>query len=326
MRRINQGFSLVEVLLAVVLGSIVVLAGGGVYIANKKTIGASEALGSLQNSSRIAFELMSRDLREAGSNPCSATINYSNVLPGRNSDWWSEFNNGFRGYAGSAASLGVGFGTGVGQRVAGTEAFDAHTATTGIENETLVTADMVNGTSNLRVLDASGFVSGDQLLACDPQIGFIFAASSVSATSISHATGSNCAADFNAQFEECIGGGTSYIFLKNAMVSKISSHRWYIGNNASGGRSLFRADLRNTGGSATPNIVNPVEIAPNVDTMVVSYAFPGSVGYVAAGSVSDWTQVRSVRVVLGLSKVIPETKEVLSRRSTQMITLRNKAL
>lgn len=324
----TKGFSLVEVLLAVVLGSIVVLAGVGVYISNKKTMGASETLGVLQNSSRIAFELMSRDVREAGSNPCSAAIKYSNVLPGRNSAWWTDFNAGLKGYSTSAGSLGVAFGSGVGQRVSGTEAFDVHTASTGLENESLVSKDMLTGNDSLSLLNSGNLSSGDHLLACDPKVGFIFMASSVGGNVVGHSkSGSaNCSSDFNSDFASCSGGGTSYVFLKNSVVSKVESYRWYIGNNAAGGRSLFRATLKNTSSSATPNIVSPIEVAPNVDSMTVSYAFPGASGYVAADSVTDWSQVRSIRIALRLSKEISETKELMSRGSTQVITLRNKAL
>ena len=60
-----RGFSLVELMIALLIGLIVVGSAGSIYMANRRAYAATEVLGRVQESSRVAFELMARDIREA---------------------------------------------------------------------------------------------------------------------------------------------------------------------------------------------------------------------------------------------------------------------
>ncbi|MGY1529206.1 prepilin-type N-terminal cleavage/methylation domain-containing protein [Luteimonas sp. A649] len=65
------GLSLIELMIAMVLGLIVMGAAFAVFMSNQRTFGANEGINRIQESARVAFELMSRDIRAAGGSACS---------------------------------------------------------------------------------------------------------------------------------------------------------------------------------------------------------------------------------------------------------------
>jgi Tfp pilus assembly protein PilW len=70
----------------------VVLIGGviSVLLANKQSYKTNSALSQLQDNARTAFEMMARDIRQAGSTPCGNTTVTNNLasLNGTNTDWY----------------------------------------------------------------------------------------------------------------------------------------------------------------------------------------------------------------------------------------------
>lgn len=70
-RRKMAGLSLVELMIAMVLGLIVLGAAFAVFMSNQRTFGANEGINRIQEGARVAFELMSRDIRAAGGSACS---------------------------------------------------------------------------------------------------------------------------------------------------------------------------------------------------------------------------------------------------------------
>ena len=71
MRHRMSGFGLIELMIALVLGLLVMGAAFAVFQSNQATYRANEGVNRIQESARVAFELMSRDLRSSGGGPCS---------------------------------------------------------------------------------------------------------------------------------------------------------------------------------------------------------------------------------------------------------------
>lgn len=67
----SAGFGLIELMIAMVLGLLVLGAALAVFLSNQNTYRANEGLNRMQESARVAFELMSRDIRAAGGSACS---------------------------------------------------------------------------------------------------------------------------------------------------------------------------------------------------------------------------------------------------------------
>ncbi len=122
----QRGVTLIELMVALVLGLVVSGAALALFMTNRQTYVASENMDRIQEASRIAFELMARDLREADGNPCSNKLVPENRLSGSTTyAWWSDWGAGLRGYDGATAFADDGFGTAATKRVAGTPAVES---------------------------------------------------------------------------------------------------------------------------------------------------------------------------------------------------------
>jgi len=71
-RRHQAGLSLIELMIAVLLGLLVVAAGMGLLLSNRKTYGTTQGISRVQENQRLAFDMLSADIRAAGDFPCAA--------------------------------------------------------------------------------------------------------------------------------------------------------------------------------------------------------------------------------------------------------------
>lgn len=67
-----QGFTLIELMIAMVLGLLVLGAALAVFQSNQKTFSANEGQNRVQENARIAYEMMTKDIRSVGSSACSS--------------------------------------------------------------------------------------------------------------------------------------------------------------------------------------------------------------------------------------------------------------
>jgi Tfp pilus assembly protein PilW len=102
---LQRGTSLVEVLVTLALGLIVSAGAIAMVISNREAYRSTEAVSRIQESTRVAFEIMSRDLRLVGVNACNGGSRVLNVLDGASTRWWSDWSGGLRGFDETTASL-----------------------------------------------------------------------------------------------------------------------------------------------------------------------------------------------------------------------------
>lgn len=344
------GVTLVELMVALLLGLLVAGAAMSVFIANKKTYVAAENLGRLQETSRVAFELMARDVRELGVNACGSDLSQAaNVLNTPAATWYTDFAGGIRGYGASTAFADAGFGTAEGQRVAGTDALQ------------LLSADATQATIQAHVPASArfglntvdhGLEVGDIAVACDPQHAAIFqvtnAAPGVNAN-IVHQTGTgtpgNCSNGLGSPVT-CTTTGTAYRFgcafggtvaaidcsleenRWSAFIASLRALRWYVGCNGRAscdepaGRSLYRSRLANDAGTLA---VRDDEIAEGVTGMTLRYLVDGGAGYVAASAVPNWNDVVAVAVELDLASRDLVDGQRVERTLEHVVALRGRA-
>ncbi|QDH69430.1 prepilin-type N-terminal cleavage/methylation domain-containing protein [Marilutibacter alkalisoli] len=326
-RRYQRGVSLIELMVGMVLGLIVVGAAGSIFLSNKQTYNATETLGRIQENGRIAFELMARDIREAGSTACGNNIPIANVLntPGDTFNW----GDGLRGYEGNMAAALAPFGTGAGQRVNGTQAIELRSSASG----GVTVTKHVPSSAVVHVNTANhGFEPGDVLIICDYSQATIFEMTPGGAVlHIGHNTGNSgepsggnsCKALSFPVDPDCKDkpkDGKQYD--DNAVVAKLHAAIWYIGNNSRGGRSLYR---RVAGRDAE-------EITEGVQNMTLTYLEPGN-DYRTASSISLWSDVAAVRVGLNLQAVEGALRsreitgvdgDALNRQLAHVVTLRGR--
>src|SRR5579859_2062961 len=84
-RRRAGGFTLVELMIAMLLGLIVIGGVVSIFAANQQSSYTNTALGEVESSSRAAFELMARDIRDAGLTGCGNNTRVANVVNGLSS-------------------------------------------------------------------------------------------------------------------------------------------------------------------------------------------------------------------------------------------------
>lgn len=326
--RTTSGFSLVEMMVALVLGLLVTGSAVGIFAANRRANLATDSLSRIQENARIAFELMARDLREAGGNPCGRNLLVNSVINGAGTVWWDSLGNAVRGYDNTQAFTDAAFGTGPGQRVAGTDAIEVKSVdsgqTTVVDHNPTAAEFHVNSTQH-------GLVDGDIAVVCDSRQVSVFQISnaSTSNTNVVHNTGGtvkpgNCTKGLGFPVV-CTANGTGYTYNQNAVLATLRARRWFIGNNPRGGQSLYQAALRNNGGTIS---VTNEEVTEGVTDMQVTYLLEGATAYVAATAVpvDKWDQARSLRVTLALEggQRVGTDGKVLSRSLEQVVSLRNR--
>lgn len=327
-RAAARGVTLVELMVALVLGFIVVGAAMAVFLSNRQTYAATESLGRLQEGARVAFELMARDIRAAGTIPCSNETLLNNLVD--STEWWTGHDAG----GGTpteqwARSSFLGYSTTDG------DALQLIAAAPPALTPTVLTAVPASGALplDLAVNSVDGIAAGDLLMICDfgyydeatddkrsPQ-GAIFQATTASGTTINISeagTPGNQLDDPNIFIPSL-----PQVPQKNAIVSILRPVRWFIADNASGGKSLFRSRLANTAGALS--LVDD-EIVPNADDMDLAYLLQGGDSYVGAASVADWSQVVAVRIQLHMTGTERVDDQFVERTLEHVVTLRNRAL
>lgn len=320
-----RGFTLIELMIAMLLGLLVISAAGAIFVSNRQTYVATESLGRVQESARVAFELMARDLREAGGNPCDRRTAVVSVLEPAMADWWANWDIAVMGYGPGDAMAGLTSGSATEDRVGTTDAIELKSAHTGVAVESHTA-----GTALFEVDSAdSGLAAGDLAVVCDYTQASLFEVSSVVGGTnplVSHDVGgSNCTKGLGLPVS-CDGGtGTIYIYPANSTIAKVSATRWYVGNNAQGGQSLFRQTRRSSASGVASE-----EVVRGVAGMALTYLVPGNPEYVAASAVAgtQWGEVTAVRVVLELEgdDRVGSNGQPITRRLAYVASLRNRTI
>lgn len=326
--RAQAGFSLIELMIALVLGLLVVSAAIGIFLSNKQAYMATQGLGRVQESSQVAFELMSRDIREAGGNPCDSALVAGNIIDGVS----AATPTGTNWYLAVTQPL-YGFESGGPTHVANTDVIQVLRPADDVRSVTVDTTAASASTTYSPGTPA--FASGAAIMICDMKVLGVFKANGASSisgangtVSFGAGTGGNACNYFpQPNAGVCAGASTAYQFKKFATLSALQGVRWFVRDpdgNASNGHSLYREV---NGGAAE-------EVVQGVVDMQVKYLTPA--GYLDAGAgtlttAAAWNEVRAARVTLTLrdtelSGTDGTSRQPIIRTMENVITLRNRVL
>lgn len=295
----QRGFTLIELMVAMLLGLVVVGAAGSLFLSNRKVYGATESINRIQENQRSAFEMLARDVREAGGNPC--TRNIVNMLDTSKSggSYYTNWGNGVSGSDGT-----------------GPNNSDEIILNMANGNSILVT-DSDNPSAELGVSSMGDIKDGDILMVCNAEVSAIFQATNIASNKIGHNAGAgnpgNLEKPFQIDqktFDKNTAAQTGYCFLppatganpnclnppsgSPAQVVKPYAVRWYLANNGRGGTSLYRQVVTN--GGATTETAS--EIAEGVTDMQFTYKVGAATGYVTASTGPAWKDVTAVHASL----------------------------
>ena len=342
--RKHRGFTLVELMVALVLGLIMTGALLSAFIANRNVYAATESLGRVQENARAAFELMARDVREAGGTPCNSQEPPSvNVVKNFDSYSYADFGAGIRGYDGAEAGIAA-FGTDVRHRVSGTDALTLKSAgDDGMRVKPDNPADVNVGTYQQPPADWNDKI----VIVCDPDHAAIFQVTQVDDTGVkiqknaSQVPGNSL--DCLPKGKDCEDGayafgctdgqwtgsaatpkkpeGCQFEGFPPAVISQLRSVAWYVGKGTKGGNSLYR---RVDAPSAVAD-----EIAEHVQSMELEYLLDNAYVTAAGIAANDWARVRAIRIAItfeGEDRSGSTGGQALTRRVATTVALRNRLL
>lgn len=323
---------MIELMVAMLLGLIVIAGVSSVFLANLRSYHSNTALGDVQSNARIAFELMARDIRQAGLTGCnSRSGRVANVLKNKSTDWWANWGNAVHGYEdGTTQDPAVDKGAGEGQRIAGTDSLEI----LGISGMgvTIVPTSGNNPAELSLNQPTSDLKDGDIVLICDPDHSVIAQVTSYNGNvTVTHNTGTgspgNCSKGLGYP-SVCSGNanGNAYTFGTNSQIALLTAHDWYIGNNPDGGQSLYRIVVTNSGGALS---TRAQEMVRNVTGMKIAYHQGSDDKYVDADVVTNWGVVDAVRITFTLESGDQRAgtdAKPLKRTFTATTTIRNRVI
>lgn len=333
--RVQAGFTLVELMVALLLGLLVIGAAGSLFLSNRRVYGSTEAVNRIQENQRTAFELMARDIREAGGNPCTRNVVNMLDVSKPSGSYWTSWGNGVSGTEGTGGAP------------------DSITLSLANGASIAVTSND-DPSANIGVASTAGLSTGDILMVCNAEVAAIFQVTGLPSGSIQHNSGSGDPGNLEKPFQldqktfdsNPSGNASGYCYLPNTaspnpnclnqpsnsptQVIKPVAVRWYLASNGRGGTSLYRQEIGNGGKS----VQTPGEIAEGVTDMQIAYKIDGANSFVAATAVApdQWKQVIAVSLVLTVEAVSGAMSNsdtrgtggaVMARSLTDVITLRN---
>jgi type IV pilus assembly protein PilW len=269
--------SLIELMIALLLGGLIIAAVGTVYIGSRQSFRTQDSLARLQEGARFAFETMAVDIRQTG----LGCEHVNPAVPDETSAGWftNLFTRSLRGYDQTTDI--------VDDEIADTDAFWALRADK--SREVLITAPGV--TDDDVPVDAGGLF----VVTEGYSDATVYSAATVGGTSYTKAESSLCQ-------------GTAVPDTANYRLAPLLGHFYYIRENPAEQPSLYRETLLADGSTEAQELVEGVEdmqILYGEDTSQATVAeCPDdncSVdAYVDADTVTNWNRVVAVRVTLTL--------------------------
>ena len=297
----QKGFSVVELMVALLLGLFLVAGVTGMYLSSKQTYRMTDNLSRLQESLRFSLEFMTRDIRMASYMPCRFPPTFTNAVTG-NTNWYLDyFNFGLRGYEGGASIFPAQIS---GDVVAGSDAIAILKG--GVFAGTIEVHD--DAADRFILQDSfpnEEFKTGEVALVCDPrQAALLQISSSVAGTGT---------IDYGSNSGIAPGNATTNIgvFGEDAQIASYEPVIYYIApSNSNPNVNALKVRVLEavlTGGNETATM-NEEELLDGVETMQILYGLDVDNDQVADRyeaandiAVAEWPSVITVRLGLLMS-------------------------
>ena len=357
----HRGFSVMELLLAMMLGFIIVAGIVQLFVGNNQTNNLLQGQARLQENARFGFDFIARAAQTAGFWGCAPEPD--KVVKGLRGNWElvPEFDY-TRPVEGFDAQGGGGWAPPLDTlpRSEGASNFNVMISGNGIDTDAIVEGTDVVALRTVRqplrrlvdtlqpdgnpVVEAPGgnpgFGTGDVVMLSDCEQGAVFRVTNMTVSgdeaTLVHATSAGGSFFENANIVESPGGAIGYTlsFLGrsyglDATIGAMETTVFFVAPGAG-------VDNRGT----TPNALwqkagttQPVELVEGIDDMQVLYGIDTTLAdgiananqYVPADEVPDPAQVVALRVTLAVNSVnaVTDDDEPLRRSYTRTIAVRN---
>lgn len=342
-----RGFTLVELMIAIVISSIIMLGVVSLYSTSRKGHKTNEAIARIQENMRFAANMITRDIRMAGYAGCKSG-SVSNVLKDTSS-LPTNFDNPVTGFEGGVSTFPAEFpatGTSAGDRVANTDAI-------GIVRVASKGCKITGHNSNSATIDmdalSCGLEKGDIVAISDCKHTAIFAITGPNNlpnnNHINHNTGAalngiqNCSKKLGKITNpgtNCAGTIDAYTYNEDARVHSYVMHAYFIGVSASGKtKSLYVVDLDKGVTSATELVegIEDFQITYGIDPDITDNN-PFPVRFVKANDITaaDMKKIVAVKFGMLLASIndtkqnIPATAKIYNLADTNITPTADKKL
>jgi len=290
----THGFTLIELMIAMILGLVIIGGTVSIFIANQQAFRVQDALEETLDSGRMAFEIIARDVRAAGNSACPNSGTVTNVLnAGNNANWFNAPRGlsvlGYDGYSGSVTNQGLPINTTIIRK----PNTDALLILRSFGGDFSVQGH--NATSATITLNKNGPTIGQVVMMCDAAQTSIFQITNANPSgtdfNVVHNTGNgndipgNCsnfvgnpslcsgAPGGGSGTPNCVTPGTpcAYEFGPDATVAFFESLLYFIGSPTGAAPwSLYRASADGTGVPVVTPLIDGIEdlqLAYGVDTL-----------------------------------------------------------
>ena len=324
----QAGFSLIELMVATLLGTILAAGVVSVYLTSMKDYKLNNALGAVQRNGRLALSLLETKIRMAGFFGCNRGARPESILDSDLATY--DLTTAIQGYEYTGTGMGMAFSIGPGDASAETGAnrwspslppdiSHAIGAGTGGDGAALPGSDI------LLLHEAIPGGTGLASPYTDSSDGlFVAAGQSVKLSVGQLAVVSDCAHSGLFQISSIAenpqdgnsirirhssdaglspgntppGEFNDNAYGSDAVILPYQTYLFYIGANKGGSPGLYEASL-GAGGA----FGKPVELVPGVESMQLLYGVDTDADgipnqYLTADQIADWNQVVSVRVAL----------------------------
>lgn len=301
-----DGFSLIELMIAITIGLLLIASVATVYLGSRQTFREQEALARMQEGARFAFEALSVDIRQAGFAGCAPKNKTYSTLNGTN---WYDLSQPLRGY-----ESGAGLPTAVTGELANTDAVKVSR----LDNGGDYYVNSHNAPSAVLQLPGPHDIQQGEILTvvapdCGKAVTFQMTNVNNNATTstIVHNTGNatqpgnstGCLDDPAGAL--CAGAPASYPPMAGSKIMRTIGSIYFLRNNPNLQPALYRETLNATGGNAGSTAEELVE---GVEDMQILYGEDTNAdenidSYVAANAVVNWDNVLAVRINLLLRSV-----------------------
>ncbi len=318
------GLSLIELMVAMVLGLLLLGAVLQVYLSTKMTFVAQDQKSGVEETGRYALEFVARDVRMAGLTGCAsrtmpgAQFPVTNYLNGGTAFPW-QFTAAIMGFEANGSAPGSTLTLAASDPAPG-GTWNATLPQTlrdlnlaipgsdvlllgGIGAQTWPLVDPFNSGSQMFVQTGNDISLGDVLFVTDCAQGMIFQATNVTqAGGRTNVVGSNGNTVSPGNASNIAGNGPNgSAFRDGAMIARATSTAYFIGRGSGNAPSLFRATLLAPDSTPNQRQLRAEELVSGIESMQLLYGVDSDGdfainSYQTAAGVTDWSQVRTVQM------------------------------
>lgn len=299
----SNGFTLIEIMVALVLGLLLTVGTIQIFVSSRATYRVEEALARLQENGRFAIEFIVKDLRIAGYKGCisrdSSTDYFTNTL-NTPTNFLYNFAIPMQGFEATSATAWTPPLDATITGPTGSVRPDNETDVISIRKSVATGAAIAspgmtaNNTNPITMTSTTGISNGDIIIIADCQRSAVAQAITVTTNSAINRTNLTSPASVPGNSTPDLGRA----FNNTAAVLRAEVVTYFVAPGVSGQPALWRL-INNTPRSGN----NPTELVEGVEDMQILYGEDddndGAANiYRRANSVSNWDSVVSVRISL----------------------------